>query len=147
MKLPEGKKGGGNIIIVGCGRLGANLANTLSDDEKSVVIIDQNKDSFRKLSSSFGGKTLVGDATEISVLTDAEIEKASTVISVTDRDNTNILIAQLAKELFNIEEVVARLYDPECGCVYDEFGIDTICPAVLSRKEIDKLLGLPSGDE
>ncbi|MDR1663769.1 MAG: NAD-binding protein, partial [Clostridiales bacterium] len=51
MKLPEGKKSGGNIIIVGCGRLGANLANTLSDDEKSVVIIDQNKDSFRKLSS------------------------------------------------------------------------------------------------
>jgi len=140
MKLFTSKKNRGHIIIIGCGRLGANLANTLSDDEKSIVIIDKNKDSFRKLSSSFGGIILTGDATEISVLSEAEIEKATAVISVTNNDNTNIMVAQLAKELFQIGQVVARLYDPERECVYREFNIDTICPAVLSTKEIDKLL-------
>jgi len=140
MKLFTSKKNRGHIIIIGCGRLGANLANTLSDDEKSIVIIDKNKDSFRKLSSSFGGIILTGDATEISVLSEAEIEKTTAVISVTNNDNTNIMVAQLAKELFQIGQVVARLYDPERECVYREFNIDTICPAVLSTKEIDKLL-------
>ncbi len=142
MKLLSNKADDGHIIIVGCGRLGANLANTLSDDGKSVVIIDQNKDAFRKLSDSFGGIILTGDATEISVLNEAGIKKAASVISVTNNDNTNIMVAQLAKELFHMNQVVARLYDPERECVYQEFGIDTICPAVLSTKEIDKLLGI-----
>ncbi len=142
MSLFMNKLNGNHIIVVGCGRLGANLANTLSDDGKSVFIIDQNKDSFRKLSSSFGGITIIGNATEISVLHEAEVEKAAAVISVTNNDNTNIMVAQLVKELFHIEQVVARLYDPERECVYHEFGIKTICPAVLSTKEIDKLLSI-----
>lgn len=140
MKQFINKRNGGHIIIVGCGRLGANLASTLSDEEKSIVIIDKNKDSFCKLAPSFGGIILTGDATEISVLNEAEIEKATAVISVTNNDNTNIMVAQLAKELFQIGQVVARLYDPERECIYREFDIATICPAVLSAKEIDKLL-------
>jgi trk system potassium uptake protein TrkA len=86
---------------------------------------------------------MTGDATEMNVLNSAEIEKATAIISVTNKDNTNIMVAQLAKEMFSIERVIARLYDPECECVYREFGIDTICPADLSTKEIDKLLGVP----
>lgn len=140
MKLFTNKKNVGYVIIVGCGRLGANLANTLSDSGKSVAIIDKNPDAFHKLSPSFGGIAVTGDATEMAVLNDMEIEKATAVISVTNNDNTNIMVAQLAKEVFNIGQVIARLYDPERECVYREFGIDTICPAVLSAKEIDKLL-------
>ena len=143
MKTPEKKKKkkkGGYIIIAGCGRLGANLANTLSNVGENVIIIDKDQDAFRKLSPSFSGITLTGDATEISVLHNAEIEKAIAVISLTNHDSTNIMVAQLAKEMFNISEVIARLYDPERECVYQEFGIDTICPAVLSMKEIDKML-------
>ena len=135
------KKYEGHHIIIGCGRLGANLANTLSDEGKNVVIIDKKKDAFRKLEPSFGGILLLGDATELAVLKEAQIEEATAVISVTNYDNTNILIAQIAKEMFGIEQVVARLYDPDRECVYHEFGIDTICPATLSTKEIDKLLG------
>ena len=142
VKLFAGKSNGDYTIIVGCGRLGANLANTLYDNGVNVIIIDKNADAFRKLAPSFGGITLTGDATEMLVLNDAEIEKAKAVVSVTNNDNTNILVAQLAKELFNIGQVIARLYDPERECVYREFGIDTICPAVLSAKEIDKLLGV-----
>jgi trk system potassium uptake protein TrkA len=143
MKLFLNKKHGDYTIIVGCGRLGANLANTLSDNGGNIAIIDKNPDAFRKLSPSYGGIVITGDATEMNVLNNAVIEKATAVISVTNKDNTNIMVAQLAKETFNTGRVIARLYDPECECVYREFGIDTICPAVLSTKEIDKLLGVP----
>jgi trk system potassium uptake protein TrkA len=135
----------GYTIVVGCGRLGANLASRLSEDGESVVVIDMDKESFRKLSPSFSGITLVGDATFLNVLHEAEIERATTVVSVTNYDNTNILVAQYAKRMFGIEHVIARLYDPEKECVYQEFDIETIAPAILSIKEIDKLLS--SSDE
>jgi len=141
MKMFSNRKNGGYTIIVGCGRLGASLANTLSDGGGNISVIDKNPNAFRKLSPSFGGIAVTGDATEMNVLNNAEIEKATAIISVTNNDNTNIMVAQLAKELFNIGQVIARLYDPDRECVYREFGIDTICPAELSTKEIDKLLG------
>lgn len=138
---PFGKKEEQNyIVIVGCGRLGASLAGALSDEGGNVVIIDNDKDSFRKLSPSYGGLTLIGDATDIDVIKEAGIEKATAIIVVTNNDNTNIMIAQIAKELFKKDCVIARLYDPEREYVYGEFGIDTICPAVLSANEIRKLI-------
>ncbi len=127
-------------IIIGCGRLGANLANTLSDESANVLIIDKNKDAFRKLAPSFGGLSLTGDALDLDVLQEAQIGKASTFVAVTNSDNANIMSAQIARELFHVRRVIARLYDPETQCVYREFNIDTICPAVLSAKEIDKIL-------
>lgn len=136
-----------NTIIIGCGRLGANLANALSEEGGNVIVIDSNKDAFRKLSPLFGGIVITGDATEIFVLKEAEIEKATTVIVVTNKDNTNILIAQIVKELFHIQHVIARLYDPERECVYREFGIETVCPAVLSIKEIGKMLNIAKPKE
>ena len=140
MKLFEPRKPDDYIIIVGCGRLGANLANTLSDNEGNVLIMDTCKDSFRRLSSSFGGLSVVGSGTDLDDLENAQIEKASAVIAVTNDDNTNIMVAQLARDMFHVERVIARLYDPDRETVYQEFGIDTICPAVLSAKEVDKLL-------
>ena len=127
-------------IIIGCGRLGANLANTLSDNGEDVLNIDKNREAFRKLSPAFGGLSLQGDATDLDVLQEAQIGNASAVVAVTNHDNANILTAQIAREMFHIERVIARLYDPEREYVYREFGIDTICPAVLSVKEIDKIL-------
>lgn len=127
-------------IIVGCGRLGANLANTLSDEGKNVLIIDKSKDVFRKLSSSFGGLAVEGNGTDLQILKEADIEQATTVVAVTNDDNVNIMVAQIAKDLFHVKRVISRLYDPERECVYREFGIDTICPVVLSTNEIDKLL-------
>lgn len=140
MKQFANKKSDDYTIIIGCGRLGASLANELSDKDGNVLIIDRNKGSFRKLSPSFGGLTLTGDATDIDVLHEAQIEKATVVISVTDNDNTNIMVAQMAKGLFKKERVIVRLYDPERECVYSELDIDTICPVVLSIKEVSKLL-------
>lgn len=140
MGLFTNKKENNYTIIVGCGRLGASLASALYDEGANVLIIDNNKETFRKLSPSFGGISLLGDATEIFVLNEANIKKATAVVAVTNNDNINILVAQIAKEFFHVPHVIARLYDPERECVYHEFGIDTICPAVLSAKEVSRIL-------
>ncbi len=140
MKLFDTQKNDNYIIIIGCGRLGANLANTLSDNNGSVLIMDSTKDSFRRLSADFGGLTVVGNGTDLDDLKNAQIETAAAVIAVTNDDNTNIMIAQLARDMFHVKRVIARLYDPERETVYQELGIDTICPAILSVKEVDKLL-------
>lgn len=70
-------------MIIGCGRLGASLANALSDQEASVAVVDKDEHAFRKLDASYGGLTMTGDATDIAVLRSAEIERADTVVSVT----------------------------------------------------------------
>lgn len=142
--LTETKINKDYTIIIGCGRLGANLANTFSDEGGNVLIIDKNKDAFRKLSPSFGGLSVIGDATDLDVLQEAQISKADVVMAVTNNDNANILVAQLSHEMFKVQRVISRLYDPERECVYREFGIDTICPAILSVKEIDKILAKTS---
>lgn len=139
MHIEKAKKPG-YTIIVGCGRLGANLANALSDENDNILIMDTSKDSFRRLSSNFGGLQIVADGTDFDALENAKISKASAVIAVTNNDNTNIMVAQIARYIYNVDRVIARLYDPERELVYKEFGIDTICPAALSAKEIDKLL-------
>lgn len=140
MSLFENKKKEEYIIIIGCGRLGANLANTLSDNEGDVLIMDTKKSSFRRLTSDFGGLSVVGNGTDLNALKDADISRASAVIAVTNHDNTNIMIAQIARDLFHIDKVIARLYDPERESVYQALGIKTICPAILSAKEVDKML-------
>ena len=140
MKIFDSNKKNDYTIIIGCGRLGANLANTLSNEGENVLIMDKCKDSFRRLASNYGGLSVVGNGLEFHQLKEAQINRASAVIAVTNDDNTNIMAAQIAREMFNVKKVIARLYDPECEVVYQELGIDTICPAVLSAKEIDKLL-------
>ena len=141
------RKHSGYTVIIGCGRLGASLANAISDKEASVMMVDRDERSFRKLGTAYGGLTLTGDATDIAVLRSAEIERADTVVSVTNDDNTNIMVAQIARNVYHIPNVICRLYDPEREIVYKEFGIDTICPTVLSTREIDRLLGRAKGEK
>lgn len=124
-------------VIVGCGHLGSSIANSLFDEGGNVLVIDRDKDSFRKLPLSYWGlTTLIGDATDIDVLHEAQVEKATAIVVATGNDNTNIMIAQIAKERFKKECVIAGLYEPERECVYREFGIDTVSPALLFTKEI-----------
>lgn len=127
-------------MVVGCGNLGANIALTLSAQGEDVVVIDKNKQAFVKLGSDFGGMTLEGDATDIAFIGASGAETACAFITVTNNDNTNIMIAQIAKEMFGIKKVIARLYDSERSSVYEELGIETVCPELLSAIEIKKLL-------
>lgn len=140
MNLFGNRKKEDYVIIIGCGRLGANLANTLSNNDGNVLIMDTEKSAFRRLDSNFGGLSVVGNGTDLEALKNAQIQKATSVIAVTNHDNTNIMIAQIARDLFHIDNVIARLYDPERESVYQAFGIKTICPAILSVKEVDKIL-------
>ncbi|MDR0863244.1 MAG: TrkA family potassium uptake protein [Oscillospiraceae bacterium] len=133
-------------VVVGCGRLGANIANSLSDAGASVLVIDIDKNSARLLSNSFAGGIMTRDATELSALEEAQLRDADSVIVVTNNDNINIMVAQMAKELYGVERVIARLYDPERETVYSEFGIQTISPILLSMQEVNKMLGFSKSE-
>ena len=125
-------------IIVGCGKLGADLATKLYENNEDVLIIDNNEDAFKKLPTNFGGLTLVSNGTDIDTLVNAKIKKATSVIAVTNDDNVNIMVSLLARELFGIKKVVARLYNSDKKIIYEDFKIETICPTLLLSDLITK---------
>ncbi|MDI9539866.1 MAG: NAD-binding protein [Bacillota bacterium] len=127
-------------IIAGCGRLGAELANSISEANGDVIIIDNNKDSLRRLSFSFGGIAIVKDGTDIDVLKQANIEKAHTVIAVTDDENTNIMIALMAKKLFHVKNVILRVNDNSKQALYNDTDIQILCPSELTTKAVKKMI-------
>lgn len=129
------------IIIAGCSRFGANIASILSSKDYEVVIIDIDKSNFRKISRDYSGFKIEGNATDVEVLVEAGIKKADTLVCATNNDNTNIMISEIGKEIFNVENVVSRLYDTEKEIVYKDFDINTIYPTKLTINEFEKLLG------
>jgi trk system potassium uptake protein TrkA len=112
------------IIIVGCGKVGSYLAKLL-DEKNDVVVIDKDEKSFEKL-TDFNGVTLIGDALDIDVLKNAEIEKADAVCVITSNDNANIVIGQVAKKIFNVEKVIIRITDPNKEKICKLLEIETI---------------------
>lgn len=129
------------IIIVGCGRLGGYLANELSESSSnSVVVIDKNADAFERLNASFSGFTIEADALETDVLINAKINKADVVVTTTNHDNVNIMVAQIAKSIFGVGHVIARLTDPSKEKVYEELNIETISPTALSAIEFKRII-------
>jgi trk system potassium uptake protein len=128
------------VIIVGCGELGSQLASTFLKQRKSIVIIDKDEDAFKRLPDQFSGFTIEGDGTEEDVLLEAEIKHASLVVAVTGNDNANIMIAQIARVVYNVPKVIARLIDPTRVRVIEDLNIETICPTELSVKAFSALL-------
>jgi len=122
------------IVIVGCGRLGSHLANRLSHDGHSVVVVDQDESSFDTLSPDFSGFRMEGDATQLSVLKQAKVKKADVLIATTHEDNVNLMVAQVAKKVFAVSHVLARVFDPRREQVYAQLGIDTICPTSVAAE-------------
>lgn len=120
------------IAIVGCGRLGSLLANHLSSKGHKVVVIDNHARAFERLSTDFSGYKVIGDATEQSVLKEANIHEVDTCFATTQNDNINLMIAQIAKTIFDVEIVTARVSDPAREAIYREFGIHTISPTQLT---------------
>lgn len=136
----------GYTVIAGCGRLGATIAGRLSDHKKDVMVLDSDKTAFRKLPYSYGGLTMTASATDIEKLTTANLKDASVFIAVTDSDSVNICASQIAKTVFHIPKVVARIYDEEKAALVKSMGIDTICPAELSEKEIANYIQIGGAD-
>jgi trk system potassium uptake protein TrkA len=127
------------IVVVGCGRLGGLLANKLSNAGNSVVVVDRKEIAFDKLSPNFSGYRVLGDAVEFHVMQMAKVDRADYLFATTMEDNTNLMVAQVAKYVFNVKHVIARVYDPARETLYDGFGIATINPTLLSA---DKFLSM-----
>ena len=100
-----------HVIVVGCGRVGSEVALNLAGSEHDVVVIDRRLESFRRLGDGFKGTTMVGVGFDRDVLTEAGITPNCSVAAVTSGDNSNILIARVARETFGVKHVVARIYD------------------------------------
>lgn len=122
------------IVIVGCGRLGSILANGLSRAGHSVVVIDQNGATFEDLSADFSGFRVEGDATRVEVLKEAKLNRADVFIATTHEDNVNLMAAQVARKIFNVPHVLARVFDPRREEVYARLGIETICPTSVGAE-------------
>jgi trk system potassium uptake protein TrkA len=114
------------VIVVGCGRVGSELAVRLSRDGHDVAIIDKNVNAFRRLPEQWEGETVVGFGFDRDDLRRAGIDSAGALAAVTSGDNSNILTARIARETFEIERVVARIYDPRRAAIYQRLGIPTV---------------------
>lgn len=119
------------VIVVGCGRVGSQLATLLSAEGHDVVVIDNDPNSFKRLGATFNGVTLVGEGFDEEVIKKAGIEKADAFAAVTHFDNTNIMAAQVAKQIFKVPRVIARLYNPDRQLTYQRLGLEIVCGTTL----------------
>ena len=115
-----------HVVVVGCGRVGSGLARILEDSGHTVAVVDKNQKAFRRLPEGFGGKTIVGVGFDRDLLRQAGIEDAGALAAVTSGDNSNIMVARTAREVFGLERVIARIYDPRRAAIYERLGIPTI---------------------
>ncbi|MBN1972724.1 MAG: TrkA family potassium uptake protein [Sedimentisphaerales bacterium] len=125
------------IIVIGCGRLGSFLANRLSNQGHSVVVIDINPNSFDALmADQFSGFKIEGDATELAVLSHAKMDKADVVIGATHDENVNIMAGQIAKNNFNVPKVLVRILDPNKESFCRQIGVEYICTTSLAAEKM-----------
>ena len=131
------------IVIVGCGRVGASVAESYDRNGHDVILLDIKTSSFDRLPSTFGGESIRGDGTDEDVLRRAGAEDADLFIALTEGDNRNVMAAQLAVEALSAKRVVAKINDPVRATAYAELGIATICRTGLMMDAINAYLGLP----
>ena len=125
-----------HVVIVGCGRVGSTLALELVAIGHTVAVIDRKPDAFKRLGENFSGLTIAGIGFDRDLLQEAGIERAQAVAAVTNGDNSNILIARVAREKFGIEKVVARIYDPKRAEIYERLGIATVATVKWTSERI-----------
>ena len=119
------------VVIMGCGRVGAHLAELLDTDGYSVTILDNDAYSFRRLSPKFSGATLLGNGLNEEALKRAGIEEADAFVAVTQGDNRNVMATQIAKHIFNVPKVICRIYDPLRQELYSTLGLETFSPTTI----------------
>ncbi|MCK5576928.1 MAG: TrkA family potassium uptake protein [Dehalococcoidales bacterium] len=119
------------VVIMGCGRVGAQLATSLDREGHQVTTLDTNSYSFRRLPAGFGGKALLGNGLDEEALKRAGIKEADAFVAVTQGDNRNIMAAQIAKHIFNVPRVVCRIYDPLRRDLYSLLGLEAISPTTI----------------
>jgi trk system potassium uptake protein TrkA len=136
-----------NVVIMGCGRVGARVAILLDHGGHRVSVIDTESRSFRRLPDDFNGQTFIGTGIDEDVLREAGIEQADAFVAVTNGDNRNIMAAQVARHMFNIPTVVCRIYDPVREDTYRRLGLTTVCPTTtIAAQVLEQVLTAESGD-
>jgi trk system potassium uptake protein len=129
-----------NIVILGCGRVGAMLASMMDRAGHKVSVIDYSNESFRRLDPAFNGQTIIGNGVDEEVLIRAGIKDADAFAAVTNGDNRNIMASQIVKEIFHVKKVVCRIYDPIRESTYNELGLETVCPTTVGAQLLFKAL-------
>ena len=125
-----------HVVVVGCGRVGSELAAALAADGHSVAVIDKNRNAFRRLPLRFDGRTVHGFGFDRQHLEDAGIQEAGAFAAVTNGDNSNILSARIARETYEIKDVVARIYDPKRARIYQNLGIPTVAAVAWTTDQV-----------
>ena len=128
------------VVIAGCRKVGSNLAVRLSQENHDVAVISSDPEDFELLGSGFNGLTVTGTPIDEDVLRSAGIERADALAAVSNDDNINMMISQVAINIFHVPKVITRVYDPERDAVYKEMGIMTICPTTLAVNRIEDFL-------
>lgn len=129
-----------HIVVVGCGRVGSELAGMLESSGHTVAVVDKRKEAFRRLPKGFGGYRVVGFGFDRETLAEAGIADAEALAAVTNGDNSNILTARVAREAFGIEHVVARIYDPRRAVIYQRLGIPTVPTVAWTTDQVMRRL-------
>jgi trk system potassium uptake protein TrkA len=125
-----------HVVVVGCGRVGSGLASTLEGEGHTVAVVDRHRKAFRRLPDDFTGKRIVGVGFDRDTLKAAGIEDAEALAAVTNGDNSNIVVARVAREAFNIERVVARIYDSRRAQIYERLGIPTVATVSWTTERV-----------
>src|SRR5438552_2394564 len=125
-----------HVIVVGCGRVGSELAAELESQGHTVAIIDKNRNAFRRLPERFTGRAVLGFGFDRDHLVQAGIREADALAAVTSGDNSNILTARIARETYEIANVVARIYDPRRAVIYQRLGIPTVATVAWTTDQV-----------
>jgi trk system potassium uptake protein len=123
-------------IVVGCGRVGSTVARTLAEEGWDVTAVDETETALARLGDRWRGGFVVGHGMDVAVLREAGIESAEAVVVATDGDNTNIVVAQIARDMFEVKCVVVRLLDPARANFYAARGLDVVCPTKTAYETV-----------
>jgi trk system potassium uptake protein TrkA len=125
-----------HVVIVGCGRVGSSLSQSLLDGGHSVAIIDRNRAAFNRLGGDDRATRIEGIGFDRDRLIEAGIEQARALAAVTNGDNSNVLVARVARETFGVEHVVARIYDPRRAAIYQRLGLATVATVAWTTDQV-----------
>jgi trk system potassium uptake protein TrkA len=129
-----------HVVIAGCGRVGAAMTLSLTRQGHTVSVIDKNPRAFERLPPDFDGRSFIGLVFDREILESAGIKEAGAFIAVTNGDNSNIVSARVAREAYNVEKVIARIYDPRRAEIYRRLGIPTVASVQWTSGQIYDLL-------
>jgi trk system potassium uptake protein len=123
-------------IVIGCGRVGSQVAKNLDEAGWDVAAIDENEEVLNRLGEAWDGGFLVGHGMDIDLLREAGIEEADAVVIATNGDNTNLVVGQIAQRRFDVPCVIVRILDPARAELYENLGLEIICPTKTATETL-----------